>query len=80
MGIGEDMTERSKSETLQTNERIKHAANALTAFCVALSVAITVRLQTQGIDIISLFWIVTALALIWVASLLLTLLRAEDEL
>jgi hypothetical protein len=70
----------SKSQTLRFNERIKHAANTVTAFCVALTVAITVRMQAQGFDLPGLLWIGGALFLIWIASLLLTLLQAEEEI
>jgi hypothetical protein len=47
---------------------------------VALTVAITVRMQAQGFDLPGLLWIGGALFLIWIASLLLTLLQAEEEI
>lgn len=71
----------SKSETLRRNERVKHAATALTAFAVALIVGSILRMLSDHIlDFFLLFWCLCAVCLIWIASLTLTLLQAEDEL
>jgi uncharacterized membrane protein len=72
---------RSKSETLRRNERIKHGVTALTAFSVALIVGSVLRLLNEGqVEAFQLFWASVGLCLIWIASLLLTLLEAEDEI
>ena len=71
---------RSRSETLRVNERLKHLSSATTTFCAALSVGIVIRMQSQGVGAVDLLWIGAAATLIWIASLVLTLLQADDEI
>jgi fatty acid desaturase len=70
-------TERSASTTLQTNERIKHFAGAVTAWGNALLIATFGKWALVGFDPFVLLWLVIALCLIWAASRALTMLEVE---
>jgi hypothetical protein len=53
--------ERTRSEALQANERIKHAASAVTAWGNALFVASFGKWALAGFDIHVLLWLLGAL-------------------
>jgi len=70
--------ERSGSATLQTNERVKHIASAVTAWGNALLITGFGRWALAGFDAYVLLWLVVAACLIWAASHSLTLLKVEN--
>lgn len=69
----------SRSATLQTNERVKHIAGAITAWGNALLITALGRWVLVGFDAYVLLWLVVAACLIWVASHSLTMLKVEDS-
>ena len=72
-------TERTRSEVLQANERIKHGASAVTAWGNALFVASFGKWALAGLDVYVLLWLLGALGLIWSASHALTMLEADHD-
>jgi hypothetical protein len=70
-------TGSSGSTTLQTNERIKHLAGAVTAWGNALLIATFGKWALAGFDPFVLLWLVVAACLIWAASRALTMLGGE---
>jgi hypothetical protein len=68
----------SDSAILQVNERIKHAATALTAWGNALIIAAGGKWALTGFDPFVPLWFVCALALIWTASQSLTMLQEAE--
>jgi hypothetical protein len=69
--------EPSGSTKLQTNERIKHIAGAVTAWGNALLIATFGKWALAGFDPFVVLWLVIAACLIWAASRALTMLEAE---
>lgn len=69
--------ESTRSQVLQDNERIKHAATAVTAWANALVIASGGKWALGGFDAYVLLWAMCALSLLWAASQSLTML--EDK-
>jgi len=68
----------SRSQTLRSNERIKHFVGVLTALGTALMIAAFARISFHGgFELSSLGWLVVAAMALWLSSLTLTILEAE---
>ena len=73
--------EVSRSATLRENERIKHIVAAITAWANALIIGGFAKMGVDTtIELFPALWIVFGTWLIWMASLMLTLMKAEGEL
>jgi hypothetical protein len=71
------MDERSRSETLRSNERIKAISTILSNLGTALTATFAGRWFLNGFDGYVLIWIVVAMVLIWSGWHVLTMLEAE---
>jgi hypothetical protein len=70
----------SRSQTLRSNERIKHFVGVLTALGTALLIAAFARISFHGgFELSSLSWSVVAALMLWLSSRALTILEAEDR-
>ena len=70
----------SRSQTLRSNERIKHFVGVLTALGTALMIAAFARISFHGgLELSSLGWLVVAAMALWLSSHTLTILEAEDS-
>ena len=70
---------RTRSETLQANERIKHAAGVATALANALLIGEAGSWAVQGFNVVIFVAIVGALTAMSIASFSLTMLQAEPR-
>ncbi len=69
------LSESTRSKVLQDNERIKHAATAVTAWGNALVIAGGGKWALGGFDPYVLLWLMCAFSLLWAASQSLTMLK-----
>ena len=70
--------DKTSSEILQANERIKHAVAVATTLGNALAIAALGRMGiNMRFDLASLSWLVVAVLMLYVASYSLTLLEAD---
>ena len=70
--------EVSRSEILQSNERIKSLSNLCSNFGTALTIAGAARWFYSGFDLHVLLWLIGGPLLIWSGLHFLTLLEAEE--
>lgn len=70
----------ARSQTLRSNERIKHSVGVATTLGTALLIATFARIDLRGaLDLYGLGWLIVAAMAIWVSSYFLNLLEAEDR-
>jgi hypothetical protein len=70
----------ARSQTLRSNERVKHSVGVATALGTSLLVAAFARIGLLGgLDLYGLGWLIVAAMTIWFSSYFLNILEAEDR-
>ncbi len=75
------MSEISRSQTLRENERIKHFAGALTAWANSLVVGgFGAMAVAENFEIGPIAGILLGFMMLWISSIVLTMLQADGEI
>lgn len=75
------MTEVSRSQTLRDNERIKHFAGAVTAWANALVIGgFGAMIVEQKMMLGPTLGILGGFVVVWICSMVLTMLKAQGEI